>query len=167
MKTLRQKLLLPLLALGAWTGTWAQDVGYVMCVTLQNGSIDRYLVADHPSVNFIEDKVQVATESVKAEYAIADVKDYTFMAIDATGIEETMATSTDEGITFKYVGGSTVSIRGIGSDDPVSVYALNGQKMDANIVRTADGAEVSLNLLLAGTYIINIKNSTSIKILKR
>ena len=167
MKTLRQKLLLSCLVLTAWTGAWAQDVGYVMCVTLNNGTIDRYLVADHPSVNFIEDKVQVATESVKAEYAIADVKDYTFVEMDPTGIEDAVANTPEEGITFKYVGGSTVSIRGIDSNAPVSVYALNGQKMDANIVRTADGAEVSVSALPAGTYIINIKNNKSIKILKR
>lgn len=167
MKTLRQKLLLSCLVLTAWTGAWAQDVGYVMCVTLNNGTIDRYLVADHPSVDFIEDKVKVTTETVSTEYAIADVKDYTFMAIDATDIEEAVATRPEEGITFKYVGGSTVCIRGIGCDTPVSVYALNGQKQSVPVTRTADGAEVSLNLLLAGTYIINIKNSKSIKILKR
>lgn len=167
MKLLKKQLLFSLFALGAWTGATAQDVGYVMRVTLTDGTVDSYLVADHPTVEFTQDKVTVQSASVRAEYAADDVKDYTFVDVNATNIEATTAETPEHGITFKYVDGENISIRGIEATTPVSVYSIGGQKQNATIIRTPDGANVSLGTLPTGTYIINIRNIKSIKVLKR
>ena len=163
---LKKKLLLSFLALGACLGAKSQDVSYVMRVTLTDGKVDEYLVADHPNVS-VEKGVVYVWGAVQATYKVEDVKDYTFADASTTGIEEVASDEPKAGISVKYVDGENVIIRGISPDTPVRVYSLGGQMQNAAITHSADGVNVSLNALPAGTYIIDMKNEKSIKVLKR
>lgn len=167
MKSLRKKLLLSFIALMACMGAKSQDIGYVMRVNLTDGTVDEYLVADHPTVSFGKDKVTVQSASVWATYATGDVKEYTFVDANATSIEGTTSTEHKADVSITYVDGENVIIRGINPNTPVRVYSLDGQMQKAVTTHTTDGVNISLSPLSVGTYIININNEKSIKVLKR
>lgn len=164
---LKKKLLLSFLALGVCLGAKSQDVSYVMRVTLTDGTVDEYLVADHPTVTVEKGVVYVWGGPVQATYKVDDVKDYTFADVSTTSIEEVAADEQKADISVKYVDGENVIIRGINPDTPVRVYSLGGQMQNAALTRTTDGVNVSLGALPAGTYIIDMRNDKSIKVLKR
>lgn len=166
MNLMKKKLLLFFLAIGAWTGAMSQDVGYIMRVNLVNGTVDEYLVADHPYVSFAKESITVSSSMVTTTYATNDVANYTFAEMDANDIEEVIHEESNVNMIVKYLDGETVEIRGIGNVQ-VTVYGVDGRKLNADIVRMENGVNVSLSALPSGTYIINIKNSKSVKVLKR
>lgn len=153
-------------AAGAWVGLAADEISHVMRVTLTDGSVDTYIVADGLSVELDEEFVHVSTREVYFKYEVGQVGNYTFEDI-ATGVEEVLEEGSEEGVTFQYVDGKTVVIRGISSDSAVQVYSLSGQKQQVEMTKYENGADVSLQSLPAGTYIVSIKNGKSIKVIKR
>ena len=167
MKFKKKKLVLFFLAIGAWTGAMSQDVGYIMRVNLVNGTVDEYLVADHPRVSFIKDSLFVSSAVLSANYAVDDVANYTFVDTNSTYIEEVYQKNDNLNVSVKFIDGETVEIRGIETDASIAVYAIDGRKQNATVVFVDDGVNVSLSALPSGAYIITIKNGKSVKVLKR
>lgn len=163
---LKKTILLAALCLGA-TSMQAESIDYVMKITLSDGTVDKYVVSDRPRVYLNENSVEVYTQEISAKYDVKSVLSYTFEDI-LTGIEDVKDDAGDEaGITFKYLDGETVVVSGLNADDNIAVYSLSGGKIAADIDRSEDAADVSLKNLDAGTYIITINNSKSIKVFRR
>lgn len=168
MEKLKLKLLLSFLALCAWSGAWAQDANYIMRVTLQDGTVDEYRVADHPFVSFDKDLTIVKTQSLSAEYATDNVKEYTFVESTSTGIEEKKADPKEEvNISIQFTDGENVLIQGIAPEASIRVLSLDGRTQNARITPMAGGANVSLQALPSGIYLISINNKKSFKVLKK
>ena len=166
MKHLKRKFLLLVCTLAVATGSKAENVGYAMRVTLVNGKVDTYIVADHPSVVFDYEYTTIQSSSVSAKYATDSIANYTFADI-ATSIKEVNATETVEDLYVKFVDGVNVHIRGINPNAIVRVYSLNGQLQGPDMEYLPNGVNISLSSLPTGTYIINIDNKKSFKVLKR
>lgn len=168
---MKKKLLLFFLAIGAWTGAMSQDVGYIMRVNLVNGTVDEYLVADQPRVTYppvcYPDSVLIQAQGLSTLYFLNEIESYTFVETSATGIEDVAKENGGINVSIQFTDGETVIIRNISSDTPVSVYSIDGRRVEATVVHTKDGADVSLAALPMGYYVINIKNKKSIKVLKQ
>ena len=161
----KKTILLAALCLGA-SSIQAEDIDYVMKITLSDGTVDKYVVDDRPRVILGDKFVRVVAEDISAEYEVQSVVSYTFEDI-LTGIEDVKDDGDEAGITFKYLDGETVSVIGLNEDDKIAVYSLSGSKIVADIERSEDAADISLRNLDAGTYIITINNSKSIKVFRR
>ena len=161
----KKTILLVALCLGA-SSIQAEDIDYVMKISLSDGTVDKYLVDDRPRVILGDKFVRVVAEDISVEYEVQSVVSYTFEDI-LTGIEDVKDDGDEAGITFKYLDGETVSISGLNEDDKIAVYSLSGSKIVADIERSEDAADISLRNLDAGTYIITINNSKSIKVFRR
>ena len=162
---LKKTILLAALCLGT-TSMQAKSIDYVMKIMLSDGTVDKYVLSDRPWVTLFENFVEVTTEMISAKYDVESVLSYTFEDI-LTSIDDVNDDVDEEGITFKYLDGETVSISGLNEDDKIAVYSLSGSKIVADIERSEDAADISLRNLDAGTYIITINNSKSIKVFKR
>lgn len=169
---INKALLLAVACLGT-TSILADDVNYVMKIALLDGTVDTYVVDERPQVTLDDKFVKVWTNDISARYDANAVANYTFADIAKKDIRE-MQEGGDIadpesviGITFKYVDGETMIVSGIKADDTISCSSLSGQRVDAEIDRYRDSANISLRNLAPGTYIISINNSKSIKVLKR
>lgn len=154
------------IAAGSWMGLAAEEISHVMRVTLTDGTVDTYIVADELKVSLDEEFVHVSALDVNFKYEAGQVESYTFADI-TTGVKEVLEEGSEEGVTFKYVDGKTVVIRGIAADATVQVFSLSGQKQKVEMTKYEKGADVSLQSLPAGTYIVSLKNGKSIKVVKR
>ena len=161
----KKTILLAVLCLGA-SSIQAEDINYVMKISLSDGTVDKYLVDDRPRVILGDNFVRVVAEDISAEYEVQSVVSYTFEDI-LTGIDDVKDDGDEAGITFKYLDGETVTVSGLNADDKIAVYSLSGSKIVADIERSEDAADISLRNLDAGTYIITINNSKSIKVFRR
>ena len=166
MKYLKRGILFLCTMTGFWSGISANEVSHVMRVTLTDGTIDTYIVADHLNVDLDADSVYVSTIDISFAYEVGVVESYTFADI-TTGIEEVLNSDNEEGIVFKYVDGKTVVIRGCKPNSLIQVYSLSGQKQKVEMAKYENGADVSLQSLPTGTYIVSVKNGKSIKVVKR
>lgn len=167
MKKHPVKWLLLLFAWGAWAGAKADDVSYIMRVNLVNGTVDEYLVADHPRVDFVKETIYVSSAALSATYATSDVESYTFVDANPSAIEEVQQTQDNLDMSVKFVDGETVEIRGKVAADGIAVFSIDGRRMNAAVTLSDGGVNVSLSGLPTGAYIINIKNGKSVKVLKR
>ena len=116
---LKKTILLAALCLGA-SSIQAEDIDYVMKISLSDGTVDKYLVDDRPRVILGEKFVRVVAEDISAEYEVQSVVSYTFEDI-LTGIEDVKDDGDEAGITFKYLDGETVTISGLNEDDKIAV----------------------------------------------
>ena len=83
---LKKTILLVALCLGA-SSIQAEDIDYVMKISLSDGTVDKYLVDDRPRVILGDKFVRVVAEDISAEYEVQSVVSYTFEDI-LTGIED-------------------------------------------------------------------------------
>ena len=156
---LKKTILLVALCLGA-SSIQAEDIDYVMKISLSDGTVDKYLVDDRPRVILGDKFVRVVAEDISAEYEVQSVVSYTFEDI-LTGIEDVKDDGDEAGITFKYLDGETVTISGLNEDDKIAVYSLSGSKIVADIERSEDAADISLRNLDAMLGISSLSNMQS------
>ena len=109
---MKRKLLLFITVLSTSISTFAENVDYVMHVTLTNGKVDTYIVGSHPNVYFDKDYTTIASYELTTSYETSQIESYTFADINATSIEEVMNGNEAEGVFVKFVDGITVQVRG-------------------------------------------------------
>lgn len=161
--------LLAVACIGINTSMHANDIDYVMQITLSDGTVDTYVVDERPRVSLDEKFVHVWTDEINTKYEVESVLSYTFVDLK-TGIDEIKDESIDNeasGITFKYVDGENIIVRGLQSEDKLRVYTLSGKMVSVEIKNHEDHANISLRNQQSGTYIVSINNNKSIKVFKR
>lgn len=164
---MKRKLLLFITVLSTSISTFAENVDYVMHVTLTNGKVDTYIVGSHPNVYFDKDYTTIASYELTTSYETSQIESYTFADINATSIEEVINGNEAGGVFVKFVDGVTVQVRGISPETIVRTYSLTGELQSPIISTLSDGVDISLSMLPAGTYVVKIGNEKSIKIQKR
>ena len=148
-------------------GMDADEAEYIMRVSLTDGKVDTYVVADHPYVTFQQDVTWIYSKGLLAEYESGKIESYSFVERDVTEIEEVTEQEDNAGITVWFTDGVTVKVRGIASETAIRVYSVGGQMVTPIVSLQEDGADITFSNQPSGTYIINIGNVKSIKIQKR
>lgn len=148
-------------------GMDADEAEYIMRVSLTDGKVDTYVVADHPYVTFQQDVTWIYSKGLLAEYESGKIESYSFVERDVTEIEEVTEQEDNEGITVWFTDGVTVKVRGIAPETAIRVYTVGGQMVTPIVSLQEDGADITFSNQPSGTYIINIGNVKSIKIQKR
>lgn len=162
-----KKLLLLFVACIVSIGMDADEAEYIMRVSLTDGKVDTYVVADHPYVTFLQDVTRIYSNGLLTEYESGKIESYSFVERDVTEIEEVTEQEDNEGITVWFVDGVTVKVRGIAPETAIRVYTVGGQMVTPIVSPLEDGADITFSNQPSGTYIINIGNEKSIKIQKR
>lgn len=136
-----------------------------LIVEKTDGSTESFLLADQPVVTFEGANGVFTTPSVSVSIPRADIDNFHFKS-GTTGIKAITPTTGDgASVRVRFLGGNTVEIAGQGNR-PVAVYRTDGAAANAEVVRGADSATVSLENLPKGIYVIKYGNN-SIKMIRK
>lgn len=97
----------------------------------------------------------------------ADGARISFQNVPATGITTVDDSKATQTVQINMVSGNEIHLSGLRETDRVAVYALGGQKADAEIRRSGNEADVNLLSLPRGTYLVSVNGSTTLKVMKR
>ena len=153
---LMKKLILSLLVALGFTAT-ASATDDALNLTMKNGTVHSFLLAEKPVITMDNGKLNVATDNATATYNLYDVSQYTFgnpTAIKGVGTSDSISRNGDD-ILFGGVDAKKVS-----------VCTLDGSCVNAIVSSTANGTIVSLSNLPSGVYIVKADN-VAIKINKK
>lgn len=154
-----RKLLLFLLTVAASTNIYAETLS-ALVVHLQNGQRDVYLLNDKPEVRFPGGTVSVSSNSLNADYSFAEFEAFSFEMVDSEGISSVLA---DGDISIDYLSKERIKVTGA---NRLVLFDLTGVVQQAAIITSDQGTIVDLSNLPAGTYVLNINNQKTIKILR-
>lgn len=142
----------------------AEDTDMILRVELNDGTRNDYVIADRPQISFENDKVVFVYKSISTSYLKKDIRNFTFLNKDDTGILELRGGDT----RITYTGNSDkIIVEGITEREQIKVYSVSGQQYLVTINYAGSHAEIILTSLPSGYYIINIKDKQSIKILRK
>ncbi len=147
---------LPATALAA-----ATEKAAFLVLTLADGSLREFELADKPTVTFNTENLVLDAANAHAEFPRGEVKSFHFSAVPL-GIEKTEGAAAT---TLRYVDNATVQLGGLRADR-VRLYDATGRLL-AERETTAGRAEISLQTLPAGTYILHYDKNSSIKLIKK
>lgn len=155
----------------------------LLVVEMKNGIVQTIQLSETPKVSFDGDCVHVTSSDGAFSKEYGQVRKFYYqtvnkpivktttggnngisktMEIDASSLKKEIITSAPSALSeknilsFKFVDGKNVCIGGLDKSANVSVYAINGTKMPATITRNVDSADVSLQGLQPGVYIIKV-----------
>lgn len=142
----------------------AEDTDMMLRVELNDGTRNDYMIADRPRISFENDKVVFVYKGISTSYLKKDLRNFTFLNKDDTGILELR--SGDTRIT--YTGNSDkIIVEGITEREQIKVYTVSGQQYPVTINYARNQVEIVLTSLSSGYYIVNIGKKQSIKILRK
>lgn len=135
---------------------------WALQVVQTDGQTALYLLSEKPVMKMEADKVTIETTQTTFTYADAEVKEYTF--VDGAIVD--IKTAEAEADVVVRMDGGVLTVRGAHAVQPVQVYSVGGLLVASG--RTVDGqATLSLQQLPAGTYIVKVNGSRTLKFMKR
>ena len=153
-----------LFALVARLAAWAGGPFSTLVVETKSGTTYEVSLRKKPQVKMGEKELSIVCGDKVTGYIYEEVTKMYFKPYDPTGI----ATMEDERvIRIVYVDQSEVVVAGVESADMVNLYGLDGRRVAAEPVAEGGVLKLSLESLTPGTYILNIGNKQSFKLLKR
>ena len=153
-----------MLALVARLGVWAQYEYSTLVVETKSGDTYEISLRKRPQVKMGMNEITFTCGEETTGYIYDEVCKLHFKPYDPTGIT---SPTEDKVIRIVHVDQSQVVVAGVADADAVRLYALDGHRI-MTAVSTTDGTlTVSLDGLAAGTYILNIGNKQSFKLLRR
>lgn len=115
-----KKILLSLLLIVCSTITWAEDID-ALKLHLASGKQVVCLLEERPVVTFTNEEVVITTHMHEVRYLSNDVLKFTYVNFEEDGIHSPQL---DQELI--RLDGNNLSIYGIASDSPVSVYTADG-----------------------------------------
>ena len=161
---MKRILLLFMVAFFARLCTWAQGGYSTLVVETKSGDKFEISLQKRPLVHVGRDEISFTCGEEVTGYLYDEVSKVYFKPYDATGIA--MPTS-DNVIRIVHVNQSEVVVVGINDVDDIRLHALDGRSIMVEPVVTDGILTLSLENLLPGTYILNIGNKQSFKLLRR
>lgn len=144
--------------------TRAQNEYSTLVVETKSGYTLEISLRKMPEVQFNAEGISFAYNDEVIGYVYDKVRKLYFKPYDPTGIA---LPTEDKVIRIVHVDQSQVVVAGVADADEVRLYALDGRSIMA-AASTDDGTlTVSLDGLAPGTYILNIGNKQSFKLLRR
>ena len=133
-----------------------------LIVEQQNGSTTVFLLSEKPEMTFADHVLQIGVNGKTTSFEIEKVQQFYFKNI-SSGVSPLAA----NGLRIYSPSDDKIVIEGIDEKDAVSLYTIEGVAY-ANCVSTQNRtAEVSLASLPKGTYLINISNKKTFKIVRK
>lgn len=161
---MKRTLLFFMMALAAKLGAWAQYEYSTLVVETKSGDTFEISLSKKPQVIFGVKELTFTCGEEVTGYVYDEVRKLHFKPYDPTGIA---AVEEECVIRIECIDQSRVVISGVDSSDQVKLYALDGRSIAAVAETTDKVLTVSLNELTPGTYILNIGNKQSFKLLRR
>lgn len=167
-----KKKLLCLLAICSMSmAAWAQEMTYVLVISQKDGTTTTFTLDQNPVIKFVGDDIQIYTdESYKGGEVtyfschLDELNISHYAENDVTAIEDAKADKA--GVKVTYTDGQNVVVSGLAETDRLSLYALDGRKVE-DFASEGGQANISLAKLSAGVYVVNINSKQSFKIMKR
>lgn len=167
-----KKKLLCLLAICSMSmAAWAQEMTYVLVISQKDGTTTTFTLDQNPVIKFVGDDIQIYTdESYKGGEVtyfschLDELNISHYAENDVTAIEDAKADKA--GVKVSYTDGQNVVVSGLAETDKLSLYALDGRKVE-DFASEGGQANISLAKLPAGVYVVNINSKQSFKIMKR
>lgn len=160
---MRKILLSWMLALTATATVQAQNEYSTLVVETKSGTTLEVSLREKPQVQITSKEFLVCGSEVTG-YVHDEVRKFYIKPYDPTVIEAPVAANT---IRIVWLDESKVTVSGISETDKVRLYTLDGRNMTADISTKSTEITVSLDGLAPGTYILNINDKQSFKLLKR
>lgn len=161
---MKRTLLFFMVALAARLGAWAQNEYCTLVIETKSGEAFEISLSKKPQVKMGLREITFTCGEEVTGYIYDEVRKMHFKPYDPTGIA---LPTEDKVIRIVHVDQSEVVVAGIADADEVRLYALDGRRIMASCTANDGMLTVSLEGLAPGTYILNIGNKQSLKLLKR
>ena len=161
---MKRMLLFFMLSLATTLGGWAQYEYSTLVVVTKSGDTYEVSLRKRPEVRFYEREFTFTCGEEVTGYIYDEVSKMHFKPYDPTGI--TLPTA-EKVIRIVHVDQSQVVVAGVADADEVRLYSLDGRSMMTAASTDGGTLTVSLDGLAPGTYILNIGNKQSFKLLRR
>lgn len=159
-----KKALLSLVLVFVAMTTQAQNEYSKLVVETQGGTSLELSLSKKPQVQVTDKEFIIVCGNDVTSYVHEKVRKFYFKPYDPTGVEEVVAENV---IRVTYLDQSKVTISGIADASKVRLYTLDGRNAAASTSANEQTITVSLDALTPGTYILNIDNKQTFKLLKR
>lgn len=157
--------LLGLLLLGSTTMMSHAEDKAVPCLVLKmtDAQTVKFALSEQPEVTFADGKLFVKSATVDADYPQSDVVEFYFSDEVLVGIASEANKS--QVMTFTYNDNENIVVTGTKAK-AATLYAIDGTLVKRQAVK--DGAvSISLATVATGTYILNLENEHTFKIIKK
>ena len=161
---LRKKLLLLIFALVATMTTQANDDYSTLVVETKSGTTLELSLEKEPSVVINDKEFAIYWDNDVTSYVHEEVNKFYFKPCKTTDIEAPVAKNT---IRVSMLDRSKAVITGASELSKVRLYTMEGKALTIEPIINNDEITISLDALTPGTYILNIDNKLSFKLLKR
>ena len=161
---MKKTILSLMLALAATVTVQAQNEYSTLVVETKSGKTLEVSLKQKPTVSVSDKEFTIACGDEVTGYVHDEVRKFYFKPYTPAGINEPVA---GDVIRVLYLDQSKVVVSGIDKAKHVNLYTLDGRKVAARAEREEGNLTVSLDGLAPGTYILNIGNVQSFKLLKR
>ena len=164
-KRMKKILLSLMLAFTATLAMQAQNEYSTLVVETTEGAKVEVWLKNKPQVKVTDTEFIITCGEEVTGYVHEKVKKFYFKPYDPkTGIEAPVAENV---IRIAYLDQSQVTVSGVEDTDEVRLYTLDGRAVSETCRAEGASVTVSLDALAPGTYILNIANKQSFKLLKR
>lgn len=140
---------------------WAAE-SKSLIVELQNGSQTTFVLSEKPEMTFANHVLTIVMNNKSSDFEISDVKQFYFGEI-SSDIQQLKVNE----LKIVYQSDDKVVIEGASESDRIVIYSIKGVMQKAAVSFDGEKAEVSLSSLPKGTYIVNVQNKQSFKIIKK
>lgn len=138
----------------------------VLSILMKDGTNVCFYLSEQPLVTFVGDDVKIVSASEEAAIARTLVDRFEFLDEMPTTIEEIEVDDNKPMRDNLEISEEAVSISGLTGNGPVRLFTLKGKLVLTATPDSEGAANLSLESLPAGIYLINY-NETTIKFIKR
>ena len=159
-----RKILLSLMLILAGSAMMqAQNEYSTLVVETKAGTTLEVSLKKRPQVHVSDKEFTIAYDDKVVGYIHEEVRKFYFKPFDPSSIDAPVAENV---IRIACLDESKVTIIGVDATDKVRLYTLDGRSVAASYQVDDTVITVSIDALEPGTYILNVDNKQSFKILK-
>ena len=159
-----RKLLLLMFAFAVTIMAQAKSEYSTLVVETKSGTKLELSLKDKPKVNIGSKEFTIHCGDDVTSYVHEEVRKFYFIPYTATSIEAPVAKNT---IRVSMIDQSKVVVSGISDAGKVRLYTLDGKAVAIEASSNDDELIIDWDALTPGTYILNIDNKQTFKLLKR
>ncbi len=142
----------------------SQGPSEALVVTLRDGSVDNYFLADYPQVTFSGQQCNIKSDNLSATYPMGDVEKAEVKLVATSAASDIERPG---GLTVDLSDPTRVTVAGLEAGSTVSLISITGIVYSTVNADGTGTATLQLENLAAGVYIIHTNTNRSIKIHKR